>query len=300
MRLSLRAAIGKVADAAGLSPYRLLDHLYVPRDGKRIRWARNLRRMPFVERRTGGQNTYAERVHAVGVFQTLMSIHLPGPKSNNILDVGCGTGLLGTASEPFLAPDGQYTGIDVNGEEIDYCRSRYPSPPFEFIHVNAHHKIYAPSQKPARPAWPLPDNSLDLVSSFGVWSNIDEDDAFHYFGEVARVLKPQRRAIITFFLLDEAYYRTLANRSSAPGTHHTTPQDRWIFDQPAYGSDAWFHPRWVHTPEMAIGITRTGLERLMGHADLALVEQHTGSWKETPGILFQDVLVFEKPAPAAQ
>ena len=73
-----------------------------------------------------------------------------------------------------------------------------------------------------------------------------------------------------------------------------TSQDRWIFDQPSYESDAWFHPEWVKIPEIAIGVTKTGLDRLTTNAGLKLIEHHQGNWKELPGVYFQDVLIFER------
>ena len=73
-----------------------------------------------------------------------------------------------------------------------------------------------------------------------------------------------------------------------------TFQDKWIFDQPSYGSDAWFHPKWAKIPESAVGVTSIGLDRLTSSAGLRLIEHHQGNWKEVPGAFFQDILIFEK------
>ena len=73
-----------------------------------------------------------------------------------------------------------------------------------------------------------------------------------------------------------------------------TPQDQWVFDQPSYGSDAWFHPKWARVPESAIGVTETGLERLLRGSGMELIKQLPGNWKEIPGVYHQDVLIFQK------
>lgn len=70
----------------------------------------------------------------------------------------------------------------------------------------------------------------------------------------------------------------------------------WIFDQPAYESKEWFHPKWVKVPEQAIGIKSCGLERMLSNAALGLAKFYPGNWKEKPGIYFQDVMVLRKLA----
>ena len=83
-------------------------------------------------------------------------------------------------------------------------------------------------------------------------------------------------------------------RSRQEGKYHTTLQDQWVFDQSAYDSDAWLHPKWAEVPESAVGITNIGLDRLISNSGLKLIEQHQGNWKEVPGMFFQDVLIFQK------
>ena len=104
----------------GVSPYHFLDNLYVPFDRKYIRRTRNIRLIPKERNRRGGKYAYSEWAHVIGIFQTLMFLHLQKKESNMILDVGCGTGLLAIAAEPFLEQDGKYTGIDVMKEDIAF------------------------------------------------------------------------------------------------------------------------------------------------------------------------------------
>ena len=73
-----------------------------------------------------------------------------------------------------------------------------------------------------------------------------------------------------------------------------TLQGPWRFDQPSYGSDMWFYPKWAQVPKNAIGMNEAGLARLTASSGLMLVEHHQGNWKDVSGGFFQDVLIIEK------
>lgn len=292
--MEIQRIIGKGITKLKSRLYSLLDNLYVPIDQTFLRRARNIRLIPKVGDRRGGKFSYAEWAYVIGVFQTLMFIQLKKKENNQILDIGCGTGLLAIASEPFLEHGGKYIGLDVMKKDIDFCRKQYPPENFEFIHFNVANPAYSPEQTGRNAKWPIENESIDLATALSVWTHLNEEDAIFYFREIERVLKPKGIAIITFFLMDEAYEASLGARTSGMGKYHMTDREQWIFDQPAYGSNAWFHPKWVKVPENAIGITKIGLERLCENSELKLVEHCQGNWKEVPGMLFQDVLIFQK------
>jgi SAM-dependent methyltransferase len=275
--------------------YSELDPLYIELDKGHVRRTRNIRLIPAeLHRRRGGKYSYAEWAHVIGIFQTLLYLHLDKKQDNIVLDAGCGTGLMAIASEIFLGQRGRYTGIDVSLEDIEFCRSHYDPARFSFMHLDTSNAMYAPSRGADKARWDVQDNTVDMVTALSLWTHLNEDDARHYFSEIGRVLKLGGRAMITFFFLDALYADSLPSRGSAEGRFHSTLQDRWIFDQPSYGSDAWFHPRWARVPENAIGLTPEGLERLLDGSGLRETAYYPGNWKEVPGAFFQDVLVFQK------
>lgn len=276
-----------------MQAYELLDRLYVPLDRSFIRRARNIRLIPQARNRRGGKHSYAEWGHVIGIFQTLIYLHRPRKCDIRVLDVGCGTGLMGIASEPFLGEHGHYTGIDVGREDIDFCRRHYPKERYSFVHLDVKNARYAPRQGDRAP-WPLASSSFDLAAGLSVWTHLNEEDAIFYVQELDRVLRPGGTAILSLFLLDEEYRDGLSRRSDRAGRYHMTAQDRWVFDVPAYGSNAWFCPKWATVPEDAIAVTRDGFERLLSGTCLRQEAYYPGNWKEIPGAFFQDVLVLAK------
>ena len=281
--------------ALTLIPYKLVDPLYVFLDRQFIRRTRNIRLIPAESDRRGGKYSYAEWGHVVGIFQTLMMIHLDEKDGNAILDVGSGTGMLAIASEPFIGNGGRYVGIDVMARDVEYCRRHFDADRYHFEHLDAFNPEYSPDQED-RLAWEaVDDGAFDLVTSVSVWTHFNEEDGLFYLSEVARALKPGGKAIISFFILDDAYEDSLARRTDGQGRFHSTAQRDWIFDTPAYGSDAWRCTSWSKVPEAAIGVTAAGLDRLLESSGLRLLQHYPGNWKEIPGVYFQDVLVFEKP-----
>src|ERR1700754_3485193 len=111
-----------------------LDKSFLHTDKEQIRRTKNIRLIPDFKNRRGGKLAYGEWAHVIGIFQTLMYQTLEKKTGNNILDIGCGTGLLGISAEPFVYGSGTYTGIDVMADDINFCRSHFHADNYQFIH----------------------------------------------------------------------------------------------------------------------------------------------------------------------
>ena len=271
-----------------------LDDLYLSADKAEIRRSKNLQLVPNSASRRGGKTSYVEWGHVIGVFQSLFYRTLPKHEGNRLLDVGCGTGLLAIAAEPFLHGGGKYTGLDVMTKDIEYCRNTYPKDRYEFVHLDLKNPSYAPGQAEAKVDWPVESGQRDLVTALSVWTHLDEPDSRYYLKEVNRVLKPGGKAVISFFILDEHYEKALPNKTSAIADFYNTPRDKWVYSEPAYESKDWFTTKWARVPEAAIGVTQAGFDSMVEDAGLKVVEYYPGNWKDRPGLYFQDVVVFEK------
>ncbi|WP_242524366.1 methyltransferase [Methylacidiphilum caldifontis] len=277
----------------GFYSYHALDKAYLALDKTHLRRTKNLRLIPTEENRRGGKYAYGEWAQVIGIFQTLFYQHLDRKVDNHILDMGCGTGILAIASEPFLGEKGAYYGVDVRLEDIEFCRRHYPAEKFHFFPLKAKNPHYAP-QNETQDKLPFENEFFDLVTALSVWTHLSEEDSLFYFSEISRVMKKKGRAIITFFLLDRAYDKSLPFRAEAEAKYHMTAQNMWIFSKPAYDSSFWFCPEWAKVPEEAIGIKEEALGLLLQRSSLKILCHYPGNWKEIPGVFFQDIMVFEK------
>ena len=273
--------------------FNLLDRVYLAKDREKIRRSRNIALIPTIRNRRGGKISYAEWAHVIGIFQTLFHQHLNGTSENSILDVGCGTGLLGIAAEPFVQ-NGSYVGIDVSRNDIEFCTSHFDMSNYKFKHLDLVNQSYAHSQSETLVKWQIEDESKELVTALSVWTHLNEEHAIFYFKEISRVLKSGGKAIVTMFYLDDKYQHSLSIRQNENGRFHSTNQKLWVFDQKAYDSDDWRTPSWTKHPEEAIGILPNGLNILLDESKLKLLEYLPGNWKEQPGVYFQDIIIFEK------
>lgn len=278
-----------------LRAYILLDRLYLHYDKKLVRRTRNLRLMPDVSQRLlPGRPSYGEWCYLVGIFQTLLRTRLPKETENDILDVGCGTGIMAMACEPFLGDAGRYTGIDVSKRDIEFCRSHYPKESFSFLHLDASNPAYVPGRQGERARWEVADESVDAVTALSVWTHMNEEDAVFYFREAARVLRPGGVALITFYVLDDLYRASVPGWTDRAGRYNNSNQNSRVFNTPSSASGNWLHPDFVERPEDTIGVTPEGIQTLLEGTGLSLAETLVGNWKEVPGVFYQDVLVFEK------
>ena len=76
----------------------VLDKMFREVDKKQIYRTKNIRLIPEFKYRIGGKQSYAEWAHVIGIFQTIIYQTINVEKRNNILDISCGTGLLGISS----------------------------------------------------------------------------------------------------------------------------------------------------------------------------------------------------------
>jgi SAM-dependent methyltransferase len=276
--------------------YDLVDAVYLHLDKQRVLRTCNITKIPRSCNRRGGKLSHAEWAHVIGLFQALICDSLGDVNDPTIVDIGCGTGLLQMASDPFLGNQGKYIGLDVQKGDVEFCRSHYNLDLCQFIHTNTKNCMYNPQAEAIRSAWAIKEESADLVTALSVWTHFDEQDAVFYLKEVFRVLKPGKKAIISFFLLDEHYNQELMKPSGADKRRfNRTCYNMWKFSQKTANSDDWYCADWAKVPEEAIGITNGGVSQLLAESGFSLEKSYVGNWKNCPGLYFQDVLILNKP-----
>jgi|SRR5690554_302791 len=271
-----------------------IDKTFLDKDKEQVLRTKGIKSIPNSKFRTGGKNSYAEWAHVVGIFQTIFYEHLNEHFNNNILDIGCGTGLLSMACEPFINDKGTYLGLDVIKNNIDFANGNYNNPLVNFQHFDVQNLTYASQQQAKQIPWPIKDKSMSMVTALSVWTHLNQEDAIFYFCEVARVLKNDGIAVITFFYLDDIYLNSLSKRSNNVGRYHSTNQMKWVFGKKAYDSLSWYTTDWTKVAEDAIAIDENGMKTLLERSGLKIKKYYPGNWKEIPGAYFQDIMVLQR------
>ena len=122
----------------------------------------------------------------------------------SFLEIGSGMGRDAFQLIDELGPQGRYIGIDVQRESIVWCQKNITRdhPNFEFVHFDAVHELHNPYGAKKTMDFPLPaaDRSIDRVALQSVLTHIFEDEVVHYLSEIARVLKTDGLAYVTFLL----------------------------------------------------------------------------------------------------
>lgn len=123
-----------------------------------------------------------------------------------VLDVGCGTGRMAVPLTRYLSAAGTYEGFDSFVRGVRWCAEnvtpRFPN--FRFQVADLYNEFYTPRgrYKASEYRFPYPDASFDVVFLASVFTHLLPDDMENYLAEVARVLKPGGRCVITYFLLN--------------------------------------------------------------------------------------------------
>lgn len=107
----------------------------------------------------------------------------------HFVDLGCGSGRL--AKHLGIAfPQLDYFGIDIVQELIDYAATKAP-PHFRFA---LHHDA----------SIPCPDNSVDMVAAFSVFTHLYHEESFTYLKDIRRALRPGGRVV--FSIIEFAHH----------------------------------------------------------------------------------------------
>ena len=160
----------------------------------------------FSDRQGGlGTTTYGEWCYILGVFQSIIFLHLPKERPIEMLDVGCGVGRMFLAARTHLTDSDHYTGIDVNKRVIEICKRQYTQSNVSFLHFDASNAVYSDKKyEPPKP-WPLAEGRYNLITALSVWTHLREEDWIFYLHEVRRTLTLDGPVIISFFVLDVRY-----------------------------------------------------------------------------------------------
>ncbi|MDB5492892.1 MAG: class SAM-dependent methyltransferase [Phenylobacterium sp.] len=200
---------------------------------------------------------------------------------HHLLDVGCGIGRLAVALTGYLSPPGAYDGFDIMPVAIRWCRritERHPN--FRFRLVDLKSDRYRPSATGRASAFvfPYPDATFDFVVLTSVFTHMLPADMGNYLSQIARVLKPGGRCLIS-------YYVMTPERRVAAGA------GRGAFSFAHRGDGYW--AELAELPEAALAYDEPDVLAALEARKLKIVEYFPGEWAHTPQ-QSQDVFVVQK------
>lgn len=122
------------------------------------------------------------------------------PENPFVLDIGCGCGKL--ARFLYLNPGLRYLGVDLFLPAIEWSRKAFAplaGERFRFEHFDGYSAVYNPqgAVKPRDYSLPCQSRSVDTVVCASLFTHLLEPDCVHYLHEIARVLKPSGKAVIS-------------------------------------------------------------------------------------------------------
>jgi len=194
-----------------------------------------------------------------------------------ILDVGCGQGRMARPLVGFLNT-GQYHGFDISKQGIEWCRNHYADQTsFSFEHVPVFNRRYNPkgTVQASSFIFPYDDDQFDLIFLTSVFTHMFKDDIAQYLDQIARVLKPGGKAMITWFLLNES-----SLTSEKPALDFS------------YEWDDVCRTTTPKNPEAALAFEENFVRRLYKECGLKITEIEYGSWARTDSSYqLQDMII---------
>jgi SAM-dependent methyltransferase len=165
-------------------------------------------------------------------------------------------------------------------ESISWCAKRYRGrtrAPFTFTCADVQNTLYNPGGAQSASSWrfPFPDGTFDLVFAISLFTHLLEHSADHYIAEARRTLAPGGRMLLTWFLLADL-------DTPSPAFHFTANVGVTAVADPA-------------SPEAAVAYPETWVRERIGAHGLALREPiYHGSWRGTPSLCYQDIVVIDR------
>jgi SAM-dependent methyltransferase len=202
-----------------------------------------------------------------------------------VLEPGCGSGRMAKPLSRYLSAAGSYHGFDVVPKAIEWCEKNIASkhPNFHFRHVDILNRAYNPEGRldPEEFEFPYPTEAFDFAFLTSVFTHMLPPEMRHYLREIRRVLRPEGRCLMTFFLLNEESLDLL--RAARAHRRFAYKGDGYLYDIP-------------ETPEAAVAHRE---EDLLGFLEQAGFELHVpiryGYWAgrrvRDPG---QDIVVVKR------
>jgi len=238
----------------------------------------------FIDAVAGGPVHSAGHVEVGRQLHTLVKERCCVLPEDAVLDLGCGCGRIAvhfTASQR-----GEYHGLDIMNPMVEWCRAQITTrfPNFHFHHADLENTLYrGGTENAATFKFPFSDSKFNVVFATSLFTHLLPDSATNYAQEIARVLRPGGRALLTFFLLNSDWRERIASGQ------------KLLAEFPYKIGDC--RTANLENPEAVIAYEQHDAVKIFEDAGLDVDSISLGAWrKRSDGWTWQDAILVSKPA----
>jgi SAM-dependent methyltransferase len=204
---------------------------------------------------------------------------------HHVLDVGSGFGRMAAPLTRVIDKCGSYNGVEIFRPAVEWCdrhiHRRFSN--FRFHHADVWNSAYNPKGKvlARNDTFPFPNALHDFVFLTSVFTHMLPPDVERYLAEIARVLKPGARGLLTFFLLDDESLALVASG---------------LVELPFVKYDDEIYVTNPQILEAAVGYPESRVRKSLAEHGLSILEPiHYGNWcGRDRHLSYQDIIVIEK------
>ena len=201
---------------------------------------------------------------------------------HHVLDIGSGSGRVAVHFTRYMNAAGTYDGFDIVLPMVEWCQenisNRFPHFRFQYAPLsNTHYSGVGSDAQTYK--FPYADNTFDVVFAASVFTHLMPASAEQYARETARVLKPEGRALLTFYIINDESRRQRANGEKIipfayeRGDHALQSEDN---------------------PEGVIAFEERRAISLLEAAGLRIDRFSYGFWRKAGGWTYQDAFLVSK------
>lgn len=145
---------------------------------------------------------------------------------HQVLELGCGMGRMAVPLTKYLSENGSYKGLDIVPLGIKWCTDKITArhPNFHFQLADIRNSQYNPNGhlQASEFRFPYSDDSFDFIFATSVFTHMLPREVNNYLSEIHRVLKPGKKCLITWFLLNEESSQLINSGVSSHDLRYTT------------------------------------------------------------------------------
>lgn len=205
-------------------------------------------------------------------------------RESDVLDVGSGFGRMAVPLTGYLSKKSKYEGIELLADGVNWCAKKI-TPKFKnfnFRRIDIKNGRYNPDGKylASEYKFPFEDNSFDFIILTSVFTHMLPNDLENYLSEISRVLKPEAKCFITYFILNNDSVKHIEEGKSNFNL-------KFYFDECRIESK--------EDPEYVIAYKEAQLRFMYEKFNLKITSINYGNWCGRDNYLdFQDIVVAEK------